>query len=287
MRWVICKSAGSNGESVNLHPVTRLASDLGRTRQNYHFTVHKYICMVHIQAAQDTATRVAGNKKGNGEGGKGNDNGNKEGDGDQRRQHGQQLQQRGWQAFDGGNDGDSANDTAACTTTGERGVMVAIGHGLCVCFGVCVETTKIGKWIFGWAKVPISTQRLGINKWVICPLSNTEKQGLAPQDIVPPKLVAKKRIQKVGQEPEIQNRGPPPLKSQTTNQYSLNFSCHGPEHARQAKPRAGGMRGNIYNIYVPLLLPLMLCISGTTIKTGNKQARQFVNVSCLRQTNYL
>jgi hypothetical protein len=33
-------------------------------------------------------------------------------------------------------------DTAACATTGERGMMVAMSHGLCVCFGVCGETTK-------------------------------------------------------------------------------------------------------------------------------------------------
>jgi hypothetical protein len=43
---------------------------------------------------------------------------------------------------DGSNDGDNAKDMAACATTGERGVMVAIGLGLCVCFGVCGETTK-------------------------------------------------------------------------------------------------------------------------------------------------
>jgi hypothetical protein len=36
-------------------------------------------------------------------------------------------------------------DTAACVTTGERGMMVAAGHGLCVCFGECGETTKIRK----------------------------------------------------------------------------------------------------------------------------------------------
>ncbi len=50
-RWMkqwICESAGSDGESANLHPVTRLASDLGRTRQKYHRTVHKYLCTVHI-----------------------------------------------------------------------------------------------------------------------------------------------------------------------------------------------------------------------------------------------
>ncbi len=39
--------------------------------------------------------------------------------------------------FDGGDDGDGAKDTPACTTTGERGMMAAMGHGLCVCFGVC------------------------------------------------------------------------------------------------------------------------------------------------------
>ncbi len=62
--------------------------------------------------------------------------------GDQRRQHWQWLWQRGWQAFDGGDDGDGTKDTPAGTTTGERGMMVATGHGLCVCFGVCGETTK-------------------------------------------------------------------------------------------------------------------------------------------------
>ncbi len=72
-----------------------------------------------------TATLVAGNKKVNGESG-----------------YGQWLWQRGWWAFNSGNDGGGAKDTAACTMTGERGIMVAMGHGLCVCFGVCGETTK-------------------------------------------------------------------------------------------------------------------------------------------------
>jgi hypothetical protein len=45
-------------------------------------------------------------------------------------------------AFDGGNDGDGAKDKVACTMTGERGMMVAMGHGLCVCLCVCGETTK-------------------------------------------------------------------------------------------------------------------------------------------------
>ena len=38
--------------------------------------------------------------------------------------------------------GTARRDTPAGTTTGERGMMVATGHGLCVCFGVCEETTK-------------------------------------------------------------------------------------------------------------------------------------------------
>jgi hypothetical protein len=82
-----------------------------------------------------TATKVVGNKQGDA-------NGDKEGNGDQRQQHGQWLWQRGWQAFNGGNNGDGAKDTPTCAMTGERGMMVATGHGLCVCFGVCGETTK-------------------------------------------------------------------------------------------------------------------------------------------------
>jgi hypothetical protein len=45
-------------------------------------------------------------------------------------------------AFDGSDDGDGAKDTAAGALTGERGTIVAMGHGLCMCFGVCGETTK-------------------------------------------------------------------------------------------------------------------------------------------------
>ncbi len=81
------------------------------------------------------ATRVAGDKKSKG-------TGDEEGDGDRWQQHGQLLWQRGWRAFNGGDDGDGAKDKAACATIGERGMMVAMGHGLCVCFGMCGETTK-------------------------------------------------------------------------------------------------------------------------------------------------
>ncbi len=80
-----------------------------------------------------TATREGGDEKGDADA-------NEEGDGDQRQQHWQWLQQRGWRAFDSGNDGDGAKDTPSGTTTGERGVMVATGHGMvCVCVSVCVE----------------------------------------------------------------------------------------------------------------------------------------------------
>jgi hypothetical protein len=74
-------------------------------------------------------------REGNGKGGKSFSDGDSG-----KRGYGQWLWQRGWQAFDGGNDGDSTKDTAARVTTGERGMMVATGHGLCVCLGVCGET---------------------------------------------------------------------------------------------------------------------------------------------------
>jgi hypothetical protein len=95
-----------------------------------------------------TVTRVVGIKEGNDEGGKGNGDGdgNKEGNGNQWQQHGQWRQQSEWQASDGSNNGNGdrngVKDMAAHAMPGERGVMVAIGHGLCVSFCVCGETTK-------------------------------------------------------------------------------------------------------------------------------------------------
>jgi hypothetical protein len=41
----------------------------------------------------------------------------------------------------------------------------------------------------------------------------------------------------------------------------------------------------IQHVNVLSLLPPMLCISGTTIKTGDKQARQFADALCLSITN--
>jgi hypothetical protein len=68
------------------------------------------------------ATRVVGDKKGNGAGDeKGDGDANEEGDGDRGRQNGKWLWRRGWRAFDGGDNGDGAKDTAARTTTGESG----------------------------------------------------------------------------------------------------------------------------------------------------------------------
>jgi hypothetical protein len=49
-------------------------------------------------------------------------------------------------AFDSGDngngDGDGAKDKAARAMTGERGMMVEMGRGLCVSFCVCEEITK-------------------------------------------------------------------------------------------------------------------------------------------------
>ncbi len=76
-----------------------------------------------------TAARMAGDEKGNG-------NSKKEGNVDQQRHHGQWPWRRGWQAFEGGNNGygdeDIAQDKAACTAAGEKGMMLVMGHGLCV-----------------------------------------------------------------------------------------------------------------------------------------------------------
>jgi hypothetical protein len=79
-----------------------------------------------------TAALVAGDEKGNGESG-----------------YGQWLPRRGWRAFDGGDDGGDTKDTAARVTTGERGMMVATGHGLCVCFGRPQKIRKSCAWAGG------------------------------------------------------------------------------------------------------------------------------------------
>jgi hypothetical protein len=76
-----------------------------------------------------------GVKEGNDDGGKGNGNcgDNKEGDGNQ------VPYSRHWQWKSNGSkygdgEGDGTKDMAAHTTPGERGMMVAMGHGLCVSF---------------------------------------------------------------------------------------------------------------------------------------------------------
>ena len=43
--------------------------------------------------------------------------------------------------------------------------------------------------------------------------------------------------------------------------------------ADKPKQGHGGMRGDIYNVYVPALLLLILWISSTTITTGDKKAQ--------------
>ena len=54
-----------------------------------------------------------------------------------------------------------------------------------------------------------------------------------------------------------------------------------PDHGRHDKPSIPVMWGNIYSKCVQSLLPLMLCISGTTIATRHDQARRVDNASCL------
>ncbi len=84
-----------------------------------------------------------GIEEGNDDGGKGNGDGDgdKEGNGDQpqQRRHRQRIS-------DGGNngegEGDGTKDMATHTTPEERGVMVALGRGLCVSFWVSGEMTK-------------------------------------------------------------------------------------------------------------------------------------------------
>jgi hypothetical protein len=84
-----------------------------------------------------------GVEEGTDDGGKadGDGNGDKEGDGAQPRQH------RHWRRKSDGGDngdgeGDGTKDIAAHTTPGERGMMMVMGHGLCVSYWVSGEMTK-------------------------------------------------------------------------------------------------------------------------------------------------
>ena len=54
-----------------------------------------------------------------------------------------------------------------------------------------------------------------------------------------------------------------------------------PGHGRHGNPSIPAVRGNIYNLCVQSLLPLMLCISGMTIATSHDQARHINDTSCL------
>ena len=88
-----------------------------------------------------------GKSNGDGDGDKeGDGNGDKEGDGNQPQQHRHWQRKRGWRESNGGDngngEGDSTKDIAAHTTPGERGMTVAMGHGLCVSFWVSEEMTK-------------------------------------------------------------------------------------------------------------------------------------------------
>jgi hypothetical protein len=76
-----------------------------------------------------------GVKEGYDDGGKGNGdgNGNKEGNGGQPR-HSRHWRLKSNGGDNGNGEGDGTKDMVAHTTPGKRGVMVAMGHGLCVSF---------------------------------------------------------------------------------------------------------------------------------------------------------
>ncbi len=95
-------------------------------------------------------------KEGDDDGNKGDGDGNVNGDGDgdadgnggdRQQQRRQWQQQRGWRASNGSDncngEGDGTKDMTAHTTPGERGVMVAMGHGLCVSFAYVERPQKI------------------------------------------------------------------------------------------------------------------------------------------------
>ncbi len=84
-----------------------------------------------------------GVEEGNDDGGMGNGDGdgNKEGDGNQP-QHSRYWRRKSNGGDNGNGEGDGTKDMAAHTMPGERGMMVAMGHGLCVSFWVSGETTK-------------------------------------------------------------------------------------------------------------------------------------------------
>ncbi len=76
-----------------------------------------------------------GVEEGNDDGGKGDGDGNgdKEGNGVQP-QHSRHWQRKRDGGDNGDGEGDGTKDMAAHTTPGERGMMVAMGPGLCVSF---------------------------------------------------------------------------------------------------------------------------------------------------------
>jgi hypothetical protein len=74
-------------------------------------------------------------------------------------------------------------------------------------------------------------------------------------------------------------------KSQLLINSHQTSAAAAPNMAGRANQAYRPWGGTIYNVYVPLLFPLMLCIGSTTITTGKHQARRFVHASCLRLAN--
>jgi hypothetical protein len=74
-------------------------------------------------------------------------------------------------------------------------------------------------------------------------------------------------------------------KSQLLINSHQTSAAEAPNMAGMANRAYRPLGGTIYNVYVPLLIPLILCIDGMTITTGKHQARRFVHASCLRLAN--
>ncbi len=109
-------------------------------------------------------------------------------------------------------------------------------------------------------------------KGLLCPLSKAEKQGLIPQDIVPLKSHAKKRIRKAGPEPEIQNRGPQTPESSKYEWVLTELQLPWPWTWPTCQTKGmWDVMGNIYKYLIDSLLLLNLICICVFAYSGNQQ----------------
>ena len=148
------------------------------------------------------------------------------------------------------------------------------------------DRCDILKWIFCRVKLPIGSKTV-VNSWGC---SQHLQQTLPVRKWCPRSVLTQVKcknpgIKRWGSAWDANVTLPKPPKIVTTFYQCSNFSCRGPEHGQHGKPSIPAVRGAIYYLYVPSLLPLMLCIGGTTIMTNEHQAQQFVHSLCLRLAN--